>query len=273
MVISLDEVSFVCATRQPIFYFLSLTVGLIVASGPLSATYVFDGPQDANGNTCDPSGGHCVLGDPLTYFMKSAALTGPILPGGTWALTIKTNYGVPLPGSNEVIPKFGYGNGFFAMCDFMIEWDNRSFGIVMNVHDGYVAGNLYEVGGFQYSGSVMGSQGVDSPRPSLPVLVGPGGTQIGTGVLSASANPTVDGFIKTLYQVNVVFTAPSDFLDSGKFTIHACSYACANGYVTGTREVQIPGPDTQSEVPEPATAILVLGGIACMTRLHSKHGS
>ena len=232
----------------------------LLTQGPLAAsTFTFNGPQDANGNTCDPTGPHCVIGDRLTYQMFNVMITTPAVPNGLWDLVLQTNYGVPLPGTSEVIPGYAYDRGIFAMCDFLIEWDNKYYGIVLHAHDGYTAGDLYESpNGFQTSGAVMGAQGVLSPRPYLPALLAAGASQIGTGILSASANPGADGLTQALYRVEVAFLAPTDFLAAGPFTIHACSYACDNGYITGTQDLLVPGEDIV--VPEPATWSLMLLG-------------
>jgi len=230
---------------------------MVLAYAPASAsTITFTGPQDGNGNTCDPNGTHCIIGDRLTYQMFSATITQPVSPGGLFDLVLQTNYGVPLPGSSEVIPSFAYGRGFFAMCDFMVEWDNKYYGIVLHAHDGYTAGDLYQVSGFQTSGAVMAAQGEDSPRPALPSLINAGGTLVGAGTLSASANAGADGLTQALYKVEVTFAAPANFLATGDFTIHGCSFVCDNGYITGTGNFPPPGV-----VPEPATWALVLLGV------------
>ena len=225
-----------------------------------AATIVFNGPQDANGNTCDPNGpqqNHCIIGDRLEFQMFNVILSQPTSPGGAFKLVLNTNYPVPLPGTHEVIPTARYGNAYLAMCDFMIEWNNKYYGIVLHAHDGYTAGNLYEVSGFQNSGDVMSAAGETSPRPRLPALINAGGTERGTGTLSAAANIGANGLTQALYKVTVDFVAPANFLATGDFKIHACSFACDNGYVTGTGNFV-------NAVPEPATWSLLLAGVGVL---------
>jgi len=242
---------------------------LALAQTPVFATtIVFNGPQDRNGLNCDPAtDGHCVIGAREEFQMFSAALTSPTVPGGQWNLKIETNYGVALPGSGgDVIPSFLYGRGTFAMCDFMITWNNIDYGIVMHAHDGYTPGYLYQVNdGFQTSGQVMSAQGEDSPRPEMAVLIAAGGSLRGVGTLTATANPGANGLTQALYEVQVAFSAPSNFLSSGLFTVRACSYECANGYILGNGKFDNPVPTGQdSGVPEPSTLVMMLAGIGAL---------
>ena len=237
---------------------------LVLAQIPGAATtLVFDGPQDVNGLDCDPA--NCVIGDRKEFQMFSASLTTPASPGGQWNLTLQTNYGVPLGGGGggDVIPTFQYGRAFFAMCDFMITWNNIDYGIVMHAHDGYTAGNLYEVDGFKTSGQVMSAQLEDSPRPSMAVELQAGGHLRGVGTVTASANAGADGLTQALYEVQVAFTAPSNFLSSGLFKVRACSYACANGYISGDGEFP-PVPGNDEGVPEPSTLAMMLVGAGAL---------
>jgi hypothetical protein len=240
---------------------LGLVVALHSASALRAEVITFVGPQDANGLTCNPAGGHCIIGDPLKYQMFSATLTSPVLLGGQWKLELETNYGTPLPGAGQVIPTYKYGfASAFAMCDFLIQWDNKYYGIVMHGHDGYDPGSLYiSPNGFQTSGAVMSAQGEDSPRPNLPALLATGAAKIGNGSLTARANPGANGVTLPLYHVEATFVAPANFLNTGSFTIHACSYTCDNGYITGSRAAPLPGPDVST--PEPTTWSLALSGV------------
>jgi PEP-CTERM motif len=237
---------------------LLCTLALCLSLAPArAATILFTGPQDANGNTCDATlsqQNHCIIGDRLEFQMFDVALSQPNTPGGGWKLVLNTNYPVALPGGTEVIPSARYGNAMLAMCDFMIEWNNKYYGIVLHAHDGYTAGSLYEVSGFQNSGDVMSAQGETSPRPRLPALINASGTLLGAGTLSAAANAGANGVTQALYKVTVDFVAPASFLATGDFRIHACSFACDNGYVTGVGNfVKV--------VPEPSTWGLVLLGV------------
>jgi hypothetical protein len=247
--------------------FMGICGGLVAGVAlqtAMAGTITFNGPQDGNGLTCDPVvNNHCIIGLRQEFQMFSAAITSPNVPNGIWDLTLQTNYPAALPGpGNQVIPNVAYGQAFFAMCDFMNQWNGNDYGIVLHAHDGYTPGNLYQVSGFQTSGAVMGAQGETSPRPSLPSLINAGGNQIGTGILSASANAGADGLTQALYKVEVSFTAPANFLSSGPFTIYACSYVCDNGFITGTGEPLIPGNDVST--PEPATWSLVGLGIGVL---------
>jgi hypothetical protein len=184
-----------------------------------------------------------VIGDPLSFKIFGAQLTQPTLGNSDWVLTIETNYGVTLPGSPNVIPDYTYNQIEYGIGDFLIAWNGNDYGIVLSPHDSYTAGSLYSVSGFQTSGQVMG---IDSPRPSYPVLIAAGGTSLGSGSLSAAQ--TGNGTSAALYTITDDFSAPANFLGTGDFTIDMSSYVCANGFLTGTT----------SFVPEPGSFLLIL---------------
>ena len=180
-----------------------------------------------------------IIGDPLQYKIFGAQLTQPTMSNPDWVLTIETNYGVTLPGNPDVIPDFTYNQIEYGMGDFLISWNGNDYGIVLAAHDSYTAGDLYSVSGFQTSGDVMG---IDSPRPSYPVLIAAGGNLLGSGTVSAAQ--TGDGTNTALYTVTDEFSAPAGFLSTGNFTIDMSSYVCANGFLTGTGTFVVPEPGT-----------------------------
>src|SRR5579863_2379997 len=126
---------------------------LLFAAAALSAfadTIVFTGPTGT------------IIGDPLQYNIFDVKLTQPTAINPRWVLTIDTNYGTTI-GGNPVIPSEQYGDvGVFSFGDFLISWNGGLYGVAMTAHDGYTAGDLYQVPGFQTSGDIMG---FFSPRP------------------------------------------------------------------------------------------------------------
>ena len=63
-----------------------------------------------------------VTGDPLKYAIQNASLMGPSTGSGPFTLIVNTNYGVPLPGSPDVIPSFTeQGFATLWMGDFLIQ--------------------------------------------------------------------------------------------------------------------------------------------------------
>lgn len=186
-----------------------------------------------------------IIGDPLSFKIFGAQLTQPTLGNPDWVLTVETNYGVTLPGSPNVIPDYTYNQIEYGIGDFLIAWNGNDYGIVLSPHDSYTAGSLYSVSGFQTSGQVMG---IDSPRPSYPVLIAAGGTSLGAGSLSAAQ--TGNGVSAALYTITDDFSAPADFLSTGNVTVDMSSYVCANGFLTGTENFD--------GVPEPGTFLLIL---------------
>jgi hypothetical protein len=209
-------------------------------------TISFTGPSDT------------IIGDPLEFDIFGVQLTQPTAGNPDWVLMIETNYGVPIPGSTDVVPAYPYGNGVsYGMGDFLITWDGNDYGIVLTPHDGYAAGDLYKVSGFQTSGEVMGI-GV-SPRPFHPVLIDTGGSLQGIGFLSGAK--TGNGTTSALYTITDTFSAPANFLSDGNFSIDISSYVCANGYITGTGQ-----PPPPPSVPEPSTFALMLPALLLIGR-------
>jgi hypothetical protein len=203
-----------------------------------------------------------VIGDPLQFDIFYAKLTQPALPGTPWTLTIGTNYGAAI-GGDPVVPGYQYGNvGVFSIGDFLINWDGSLYGVALTSHDGYQAGDLYQVPGFQTSGSIMG---VFSTRPNVAVELGAGGgtpfgsnLPLGTGTLSG-ASTGFNGSNGPEFTLTDVFSAPAGFLSSGDFTIQMSSYACANGYITGTGNL---AGGTTGSVPEPGGLLLAIPALA-----------
>lgn len=191
--------------------------------------------------------GDPVFGDPLRFAIQDASLTGPSAGAGPFVLVVNTNYGVPLPGSPDVIPSFvEQGFATLWMGDFLIQQGGRFWAIVLSAHDGYVAGDVYEGTGFQ--NSIFFNRGV-------PVSLAPGGVQVGTGTVSAAVNVGCDGVKCAEFKVLDVFTLDpgATFIDwNAPFTVRMSSATCANGLLFGN----------ENEVPEPANPCLVLVAIA-----------
>jgi hypothetical protein len=185
-----------------------------------------------------------IIGNPLDFKAFSVSITQPT-SGNTWLVNIQTNYpgSLPNPGDPSIIPPAPYSNGLlYTMSDFLIQWQGNDYGLALTDHDGLTHGNLYQVNGYFTSLDVMGA-GV-TPRPSIPVLLLPPGTLIGTGTMSVAK--TGDGVNTALYTITDRFTAPSNFLSTDVFQIIYSSYVCANGVIMGP------------SVPEPSTFALSL---------------
>ena len=117
-----------------------------------------------------------VTGDPLKYAIQNASLMGPSTGSGPFTLIVNTNYGVPLPGSPDVIPSFTeQGFATLWMGDFLIQQGTNYFGIVLSAHDGYLAGDVYE--------EATGFQNSIYFNPGHPVSLLGGGTKIGTSTV------------------------------------------------------------------------------------------
>jgi hypothetical protein len=237
---------------------------LATACSSFAATINFIGPSfppTQGGGTCTAADSHCVIGDPAVYEIFAASLTQPSGGNLNWTLTIQTNYGTSIPGSKEVVPSYLYQgtDSLFSMADFLISWNNKLYGIVLHAHDGYTAGNLYQVTSFETSQDVMGAANppVAIPRPEASVKIAPGGTKIGNGTLSGAV--TGDGVDTGKYTITDVFSAPADFLATGGFIIDAASYDCANGYLTGSGNFAVvTGGGGTAAVPEPITILLIV---------------
>jgi hypothetical protein len=191
-----------------------------------------------------------VFGDPLKYAIQNASISGPSVGPGPFVVTINTNYGVPLPGSPDVIPSFLEGSITLWMGDFLIQQGNNFYGIVLSPHDGYAAGDVYQAPGFQ--NSVFFNKG-------LPVSLAPGGVQIGTGTVSAAVNVGCNGVNCAEFRVIDSFTIDPqfNFVDWGApVTIRMASATCANGYLLF---------DDSGDTPEPATKGLIVLAIGAMS--------
>lgn len=231
-----------------------LVLTTAVAASAASVTFV--GPTPAKP-------GSLIIGDPLEYEVFGATLTQPTAGDPNWNLTIRTNYGDPtknlISGSPAIIPPFLYGDGSgpFTIGDFLILWNGNNYGVALTSHDGYAAGNLYRAGpaGYLTSGQIMDNPNPPfdkhSPNPSHNVLLAPGGTLLGTGILSGSQ--TGDGATAAKYTLVIQFSAPANFLGTGDFSIDFSSYACANGILMGTGTFTGGGG---GDIPEPSTLFL-----------------
>ena len=186
-----------------------------------------------------------VNGPGLVFDLQDVTLAQPTTPGGLWTLTVDTNYGAVLPGPGGTIPSFTLDSETYSMSDFLIQQGNNYYGIVLESHDGYTAGDLYSASGFQ-----------NAPifNTTRPVFLDPGGTLLGTGSLTAAANPGGNGVTLAEYKITVSFNAPSTFLGMNDFIIDMSSADCANGFVTGIGNMGGTGGITA--VPEPGTLFL-----------------
>ncbi len=159
-------------------------------------TISFTGPSDT------------IIGDPYYYDIFGVQLTQPTGSNSDWVATIETNYPETIPGSPDVVPPYVYNGTPYGMGDLLFTWNGNDYGIVLTPHNGYAAGDLYEASGFLTSGQVMGAAA--SPRPSVPVLLAPGGSLAGVGFLSGAE--TGNGVTTGLYTVTDDFSAPAGFL-------------------------------------------------------------
>jgi hypothetical protein len=207
-------------------------------------TISFTGPSDT------------IIGDPYYYDIFGVQLTQPTGSNSDWVATIETNYPETIPGSPDVVPPYVYNGTPYGMGDLLFTWNGNDYGIVLTPHNGYAAGDLYEASGFLTSGQVMGAAA--SPRPSVPVLLAPGGSLAGVGFLSGAE--TGNGVTTGLYTVTDDFSAPAGFLSTGEFGIQVSSYVCANGYITGSGS--FPG----EPVPEPGTFLLLAPALVIVGR-------
>jgi hypothetical protein len=250
----------------------ALAAAALLAASAHASTITFSGPENTSGAPCTPGTEGCVIGTLSDYTIFGASLTQPATPTGDWVLTIDTNYPATIPNNSTSIPTATWpaDGAQYSISDFLITWQGNDYGIVLSPHvqasvavdPAYQAGGLYEVPGFRFSQSTdlqNGQTGVlstGSPRPSEPVWIDPGGTQLGSGsvlVNTTGGNGTTTG---AEYQITVDFTAPSDFLSTGDFSIQMSSFVCANGLLIGSGDFGS-GSSTQA-VPEPRTFLLVL---------------
>uniref|UniRef100_Q01TC3 Ice-binding protein C-terminal domain-containing protein n=1 Tax=Solibacter usitatus (strain Ellin6076) TaxID=234267 RepID=Q01TC3_SOLUE len=191
--------------------------------------------------------GDPVFGDPLKYAIQDLSLQGPSSGTGPFTLIVDTNYGVPLPGSPDVIPSFleqGFAN--LQMGDLLIQQNGNFFGVVLSPHDGYLAGDVYQANGFQ--DSVFFNRGV-------PVSLNPGGVQVGTGTVAAAPNPGCNGTNCAEFKITETFTLnPGVVLINinNPFLVMISSATCANGILL---------LEENGDTPEPATAWLIGVGV------------
>lgn len=242
---------------------------LVAVGGTIS----FTGPEDVNGNPC-VAGPGCIVGDPKIYEVFSASITMGAV--GMYTLNIQTNYGVTLPGNGaNPIPLYNYlqTSAAFGFGDFLIQTpQGDDYAIVLEPHDGYTQGNLYKltqpVNGFLTSQQVLSAGGIPNdqiPRPNLPVELAPGGSLVGTGKLTVTANAGSNGVSSALYSISDTFSAPADFLAptiAGKYTVFVSSYACANGFLEGTTGGFTGG--VGGGTPEPSSWLMMLSGLVVL---------
>ena len=206
--------------------------------------------QDPNfGTNADP-----VVGDPLFFAIQNLSLQGPDSgTGGPFSLVINTNYAVPLPGSPDVVPSFVFNTfATLQLGDLLIEQGGNFFGVVMSPHDGYVAGDVYQSDGFALSTFF---------NPGIPVSLNPGGTQVGSGTVSAAPNLGCVGFDNgktncAEFRITETFTLnPGVVLINlnNPFLVMMSSATCANGILM---------LEENGGVPEPASVWLIALGVA-----------
>jgi hypothetical protein len=189
-----------------------------------------------------------VIGPPQDYQLFEVDLSLPTTSDPNYSFRMVTNYGAPIPGSPDVVPLALFNGTYYPMSDLLFSWNGGDYGLVLSPHDGYTPGDLYQASGFQTSGEVLP---FFSPRPSEPVLIDPGGSLIGSGIL----NGALTGNEATgLYTLTETFTAPPGFLLNGDFDLIASSFICANGLITGSGN---DGP----VVPEASTLSGVIAGL------------
>ncbi len=191
-----------------------------------------------------------IFGDPLKYAIQDLSLQGPSSGPGLFTLVINTNYGVPLPGSPDVIPSFvEQGFATLQMGDLLIQQGSNFFGVVLSPHDGYLAGDVYQADGFQ--NSIFFNRG-------LPVSIVPGGVQVGSGTVAAAPNLGCNGVNCAEFRVTETFTLNPGIVlidINSPFLVMMSSATCANGML------ELGGG---GGVPEPGTSWLIGLGVVGM---------
>jgi hypothetical protein len=174
--------------------------------------------------------------------------------------------------NGNVIPPAPYGafGPLYSISDFLINWNNTDYGIVLAPHvangaalnDGYSAGNLYQAPNTTPDEVTAGSLGIagTASRENIPVWLAPGGTLLGTGTVSvvSGGNGT-----PAEYTITDTFFAPANFLATGNFSITDSSYPCANGLLLGVGNFL---GTTGSFVPEPSTFLLSFPALLLFAR-------
>lgn len=253
---------------------------LLTSIAAVGGTITFTGPTFFNGTSyapCVAGVGHCIDGAPETYEVYSLSITSPTSPGGLWNINLQTNYGVAIPAGSS-IPKYGYSGDpsfpehEFYIGDVLFSSNGMFYALVLSPHDGYTVGNLYKASGFQTSSKVLIAGGVPDPmtgsgggpgipRPSLPVELAGGGTQIGAGTLHVTPNGG-NGLTFAEYTITDAFNAPADFLSSS-FSVFDSSFACANGFLEGDGGGFTGGGG--GTTPEPSSWLLILPGLVLLS--------
>jgi hypothetical protein len=255
---------------------LPLLFGVLfgVTAVTYASTITFVGPDFPIPNTakfgmsCNPAIDiGCIIGDPTHFEVFGASITQPTGSNPNWVLQIQTNYGPPnvnlIPGSPDVVPAYvdpqvgGPGGPAFFMGDALFFWNGNTYGVVMHPHDGYLAGNIYQVtgqgfGAVQTAGQILGAAGIAAQNPNGDVLLAAGGSLFGAGVLTGAV--TGDSTTSAHYTLTDQFMAPANFLAlNTTFGFDFTSYACANSVVVGTGGFTGGGG---GNIPEPGTLLL-----------------
>ena len=253
-------------------WLLFTSLALITTANTIS----FIGPTTPDGILCDPAAAHCING--TNYIVYGVQLSQPTAGNPLWTLTMEMNYPnfpTPMVPGHIIPPEDWQGTGLFSTADFLIQWNNQYYGIVLAQHiangvsvDSYQAGNLYQAPNTQFNLIPAGQVLTIPPpfRPNQPVWLAPGGNLLGTGTVTVAlgGNGT-----PAQYTITDQFSAPPDFLSTGDFTVIADSYVCANGLVVGTGSF-VNG--NNGEVPEPGTFLLCIPALLVLGRrsfLHS----
>ena len=233
---------------------LSMFAMALLAGAAQASTITFIGPEDTTGAFC-PVG--CVIGSQIAYTIFDATLTSPTMSDPDWVLTIGTDYqaGI-LDGATSIPTAIWPTDGLqYSIPDFLITSGGQDYGIVLSPHvkastavDSYTTPGLYQAAGFQTSSSILSSGDF---RPNVPVWLDSNGKMIGSVDSELVTKTGDDGVHGPLYNITVDFTAPSDFLSSGDFSIEMSSFVCANGLLIGSGGM-IVGPQS---VPEPSTLL------------------
>ena len=180
-------------------------------------------------------------------------------------MLIQTNYPGIIPTPGSVIPPAKWVDGqLYSISDLLFTWNNQDYGVVLAPHviagttvdtdsmgNPYVAGDLYATSGFQLSKNVIPP--TTAPRQNTPVWINPGGVLEGMGTVNVTT--TGNGTTSAMYTIALQFSAPSNFLSTGTFTLDFSSYICANGLLIGT------GSFMPSGAPEPGTFALAIPAV------------
>jgi hypothetical protein len=265
--------------RMPIKLLTLLGLSPLLVMG---STITWTGPDLPDGTACNPINITCVIGTTTQFNITSAALTTPATSGGTWNLTLVTDYPVTLSAGstklganpNNLIPITPFESaGSFGMADFIIQLPSVTYGVVLSNHDGYNVGSLVQVNAtgtaaYKTAGQILGAADPVS-RQNLPAEIAAGGSLVssvagGTNAVTVSINPTADGITQGYYTISIDFSANSAFataLSTQAYKITVASYVCDNGFITANVTPSTPPPPG---VPEPSTFLLLVPAVAAL---------